>query len=98
MDTGSVINRTPSHSLPQKSQQTYIDTCLLFYFFLSFFLPCTFHKYRGNTYKIVVAVPTNNNCAFSPPALLGCSFVALAAGRESGTVALVARSRVAGCV
>ena len=51
----------------------------------------------SNTYNIVVAVPTNNSCAFSPPALVGWNFVALASGRESGNVAPVGRSLVAGC-
>lgn len=54
-------------------------------------------KFWQSTHKTVVAVPTNNNLAFSPPALLGWIFVSLASGRESGTSALGGRSLVAGC-
>lgn len=54
-------------------------------------------KIWQSTHKTVVAVPTNNNLAFSPPALLGWIFVSLASGRESGTSALGGRSLVVGC-
>ena len=45
---------------------------------------------------MVVAVPTNNKLAFSPPALLGWTLVSLASGRVSGSLAPVGRSRVGG--
>ena len=61
--------------------------------------PTNKNKHTKNhkpTYKTTVAVPTNNNLAFSPPApfLPGWVFVSLAAGSESGTSLLGARSRV----
>ena len=45
---------------------------------------------------MVVAVPTNNKLAFSPPALLGWSFVSLASGRLSGSFLPLGRSLVGG--
>lgn len=53
-----------------------------------------FYTTADKAYKIVVAVPTNNKLAFSPPAFLGWSFVSLASGRLSGSDLSAGRSRV----
>ena len=65
MNTGSVINRMPSHSL---SIENMINKCTLVIHSLCFHILLAFWS---STYNIVVAVPTNNNWAFSPPALVG---------------------------
>ena len=40
---------------------------------------------ENSAYKIIVAVPTNSRLAFSPPALLGCTFVSFASARDGAT-------------
>jgi len=74
------MRRIPSHSLARISAS----------------IPQLHRFLKSDGYSIVVAVPTKNRLAFSPPALLGWSFVSLASGSWAGGFAPAGRSRVGG--
>jgi hypothetical protein len=81
----SVIKRSPSHSLGY--------SLVAPFFFSLHFRPW----YPKCAYKIVVAVPTKNRLAFSPPDFEGCTLTSFAGGRCSGRVFPGEKSRVGGC-